>query len=93
MERASKTENNDMTGTIAYSVAESAYRLKCKAIFAPTISGYTARKISRFRPECPVVAISPSLNTVKSLALHFGVYPVLIDDLKALMLLLKSQRK
>lgn len=93
MERASKTENNDMTGTIAYSVAESAYRLKCKAIFAPTISGYTARKISRFRPECPVVAISPSLNTVKSLALHFGVYPVLIDDLKSFDAIIEKSKK
>ena len=84
MENAAKTESKDTTGTLAYSVAGCASRLNCKAIFAPTMTGHTARKISRFRPFCPIVAISPNIDTVKSLALHFGVYPVLIDDLKTL---------
>lgn len=82
MDIAAKTEKKDTTGTLAYSVAGCASRLQCKAIFAPTISGYTAKKMSRFRPTCPIVAISPNIETVKSLALHFGIYPILIDDLK-----------
>jgi len=82
MEMAAKTEKKDTTGTLAYSVTGCASRLQCKAIFAPTISGYTAKKMSRFRPICPIIAISPNIETVKSLALYFGIYPILIDDLK-----------
>ena len=93
MEQAAKTESKDMTGTLAYSVAGCAARLQCKAIFAPTVSGYTARKISRFRPSCPIVAISPSIETVKSLALHFGVYPILIDDLNSLDAIIEKSKK
>lgn len=93
MDQASKTESNDTTGVLAYSVAGSAVRLQCKAIFAPTISGSTAKKISRFRPSCPIVAISPNMSTIKSLSLHFGVYPVLIDDLRTLDSIIEKSKK
>ncbi|MCI9233543.1 MAG: pyruvate kinase [Bacilli bacterium] len=83
LDKAMRTEKQDITGMIAYSVAECADRLKCKAIIAPTISGYTARKMSRFRPSCPIIAVSPDMNTVKSLNLHFGVTPIFIEDLSS----------
>lgn len=91
--RAMRTENVDTTGSLAYSVAELATRLKCKGIIAPTITGYTAKKMSRFRPSCPIVAISPDINTVKSLKLHFGVYPVLIKELKSLDSTIEKSRE
>lgn len=75
--------NNDITGAIAHSVASTAASLNCCAIIAPTNSGYTARMMSRFRPKCPIIAVSPSIDTVKSLQLHFAVNPVLIDDLNS----------
>lgn len=84
LSRAMRTENVDVTGGLAYSVVELATRLKCKAVIAPTITGYTAKKMSRFRPSCPIIAISPDINTVKSLKLYFGVYPILIKELKSL---------
>lgn len=79
--RSADKIREDITGIISLNVAEAASRLKCCAIIAPTNSGYTARMISRFRPCCPVIAVSPDLQTVKSLQLHFAVNPVLIDKL------------
>lgn len=90
LDTAMRTEKQDTTGALAYSVAECAARLKCKAIVAPTISGYTARKMSRFRPCCPIIAISPNIETVKSLAIHFGVIPVLIDELNTFDRIMKK---
>lgn len=78
---ALRTEKTDTTGVLAYNVTETANRLKCKAIVTPTMSGYTPKKISRFRPSCPIIAISPDINVVKSLSLHFGITPVLIDEI------------
>ena len=80
------TDNSttDITGIIAQNVTSSALKLKCCAIIAPTNSGYTARMMSKFRPSCPVIAVSPNPATVKSLQLHFAVTPVLIDDLNSL---------
>ena len=93
LEQAIKTEKRDATGSLAYSVAGCALRLKCKAIFTPTMSGYTAKKISRFRPICPIIAPSPNELTTKSLALNFGVYPILIDDLKSIDTIIEKSKK
>ncbi len=93
LEQAIKTEKRDATGSLAYSVAGCALRLNCKAIFTPTMSGYTAKKISRFRPICPIIAPSPNELTTKSLALNFGVYPILIDDLKSLDTIIEKSKK
>jgi pyruvate kinase len=82
LERAMRTENQDITGSISYSVAASAARLHAKAIVAPTRSGYTALKMSRFRPSCPIIALSPSEDTLRSLALSFGVYGVKVPEMK-----------
>ena len=75
--------SNDITSIISQNVASAALKLKCCAIIAPTKSGYTARMMSRFRPCCPIIAVSPSEDTVKSLQLHFAVNPVLISDLNS----------
>ena len=84
LEKSIKTEKRDLAGSLAYSVSGCALRLNCKAIFTPTISGYTAKKISRYHPICLIIAASPNLDTIKSLSLNFGIYPILIDDLKSL---------
>lgn len=84
LNKAVETETNDMTGIIAHSVVDAATRLNCKCIVAPTMSGYTARKMSRYRANCPVIAISPNIKTVKSLQLHFGIFAVLIAEFNSL---------
>ena len=82
LDRTMRTEKQDITGSIAYNVVESANRLKAKLIIAPTMTGYTAKKISRFRPICPIIALSPDERVVKHLSTYYGVYPVLIGDIK-----------
>ena len=84
LDRSLRSDSGDITGSLSYSVVDLATRLGCKCIVAPTISGYTAKKMSRFRPSCSIIAISPNINTIKSLKLHFGVYPVYIKELKSL---------
>jgi pyruvate kinase len=85
--------DSDITGMVANNVVISASKLKCCAIIAPTISGYTARKMSRYRPSCPIIAVSPKIDTVKSLQLHFAVTPVLIDELKSLEKIIEVSKK
>lgn len=84
LKSAIESENQDTTGNVACSVAEIGNRLECKAIVAPTISGYTARKMSRFKPKCPVIAISTNKETLRSLSICFGVYPIYIENLISL---------
>lgn len=80
LNKAIETESNDVTGIIAHSVVDAAMRLNCKCIVAPTMSGYTARKMSRYRANCPIMALTPNNKTTKSLQLHFGIHAILIDN-------------
>lgn len=54
-----------------------------KAIACASISGYTAKFISNFRPNCPIMATCTDNSVARSLALNYGVYtsivPVLND--------------
>lgn len=93
LRKATNTEIEDVTGILAYNVVETANRLKSKAIITPTISGYTARKISRFRPMCPIIASTPSFETAKSLMLHFGVCPIIVGELKTFDKIIDHARK
>lgn len=62
---------------VSHATCETARDLNAAAIIAPTVSGYTARILSRFRPCCPVVAVTPSPVTQRQLMLYWGVYPLL----------------
>ena len=68
----------DITSTISYSVVNASILLNSNCILANTMSGYTARKISYFRPNCPIIAFSPNKDTLHSLTLNYGVTPILI---------------
>lgn len=80
LEKAIKIDQQDITSSIASSVVEIAAKLNIKAIVASTNSGYTPKKISRFRPSCPIIATTPKRDTLRSLALYFGVYPILVNE-------------
>lgn len=69
---------------VTRSVAEAAERLDAAAIVALTESGATARGVARFRPGCPVVALTPNPATMKQLALSRAVEPYLIPALDSL---------
>jgi len=82
LDKTMRTEKQDISGNISYSVTLTADKLKCKFIVVPTMTGYTAKKISRFRPICPIIALSPDKEVVKELNMYYGVYPVHIGEVK-----------
>src|SRR3954449_8044162 len=77
------TRTDQASQEVADSVAQSAvgavYRLGLKALVVPTTSGRTARLVSAHRPDVPVLAISPRIETVRRLGLLFGVTAVLSE--------------
>ena len=62
--------------TICESVAHAAQDLDMKAICVYTESGGTARLISKYRPQAPIYAFSPSEGVRARLHLMWGVQPI-----------------
>ena len=73
----------DITSNIAYSVVDSSLRLGASSILTNTNSGYTAAKISYFRPKCPILALSPNIDTTRILTINYGIIPMLTGECKS----------
>lgn len=78
-----RSTKNDITSNIAYSVVSSAKRLSANAIITNTNSGYTAFKISHYKPICPVLGLSPIVETTRLMTINYGVIPVLSEECKS----------
>jgi pyruvate kinase len=79
-ERKQRYESVDEA--VALSVCTSAEKLDAALIIAHTISGQTARLISRNRPATPIVAVTPSESTYSRLSLVWGVEAVLMPGIE-----------
>lgn len=65
-----------VTDGISQSVSHTAMNLGVSAIITSTESGHTARMISKYRPQVPVVAVTISEEVNRQLALVWGVHAV-----------------
>ncbi len=75
-ERDGRIESKDISVSVALAAVKTAYTAGAKAIFAFTSSGFTARLISRFRPQMPIVALTSSPKVYHQLGFSWGVHPV-----------------
>lgn len=75
--RSLNEEKDGIAATISSSVVLGANELECKAILVATSEGKTARKISKLKPPCPIIAAAETEEVVKSLQLCFGVLPII----------------
>jgi pyruvate kinase len=67
--------NGEITDSVTQSAVLAAESLNAKAIVALTMSGRTARMISRHKPEQEIFAFTPNQIAEKQLQLSFGVRP------------------
>ncbi len=68
-------------GAICHAAVYTAKETSAKAIIAPTVSGSTAKLMASFRPEVPLIAVTPSPMVQRQLALYWGTYPLLTKRL------------
>lgn len=92
-DKSSRSEEQDVTGNIVSSVACMSIKLKCSAIVVPTNSGVIAKKISRFRPSCPILALTYDEDIAKNLLLNFGVYPLLVGKSNSIDNVIKDAKQ
>jgi pyruvate kinase len=64
---------------ISFNACYTALLLKARAIVAFTKSGSTARRVAKYRPIVPIVAITPSHEITGRLILYWGVHGFQID--------------
>ena len=71
--------DKDITEAISHATCTVASDLNASAIITVTISGFTAEKVARFKPSCPIICCSVNPRVLRQAALLWGVEPLLIE--------------
>ncbi|MBM7869735.1 pyruvate kinase [Clostridium pascui] len=73
----------NVANAISVATCTAALELNASAIITATQSGYTARMVSKYRPSCPIIAVTPSVSVARKLSLNFGVFPILTNQVES----------
>lgn len=76
-----KNFRSNITNSISFATCTIARDLKVACIATVTNSGFTARMLSKFRPVCPILAITPNEHVWRQLSLTWGCLPILSDKI------------
>ena len=79
--RSVSPRERSTTNAISAAVGQIAQQLDAAAIMTLTKTGATARNVSKFRPQTPILAITPHVDVARQLQLVWGVKPLLVLDL------------
>ncbi len=72
----------DTTNAVGHAACTLARDINAKAIMSITKSGYTALRMSKFRPATMLIAATPHEKTYHQMALIWGVYPLMVENLQ-----------
>ncbi len=71
--------SHEVTEAVAQASITMANHLDAAAIIALTETGFTSRLISKYRPDCPILAITTCKSVVSRLAMNWGVLAIHYD--------------
>jgi pyruvate kinase len=69
-----------VTDAVSQAAITMAHHLNAAAIVTLTETGFTSRSISKFRPRCPILAITVSADVVSKLSMNWGVTGIHFDS-------------
>ncbi|WP_283582767.1 pyruvate kinase [Limosilactobacillus difficilis] len=72
-------DTSNVTESIGSAVKTAADELNIHTIVAATASGYTARMISKYRPDADIVAMTFTDRVALGLMVNWGVQPIVVD--------------
>src|SRR5207248_10118469 len=65
---------------IMAAVHQVTHTIRARAIVTWTGSGSTGLRAARERPEAPIIALTPSIETARRLSIAWGLHCVLTED-------------
>ncbi|MEH2401993.1 pyruvate kinase [Nostoc sp.] len=76
--RSLRDARRSIPNAISQAVGQIAEQLGAAAIMTLTQTGATARNVSKFRPQTPILAVTPHVNVARQLQMVWGVKPLLV---------------
>lgn len=82
LKKIRKNHIPNVPNAISLATCNTAMELNASAIITVTQSGHTARIVSKYRPECPIIAVTPYEKVARRLALNCGVFPIITSKME-----------
>jgi pyruvate kinase len=73
-------ENNDVTSAISHATCTTAHDLGAVAIITVSKSGRTAKMVSKYRPNCPIIGGTIDEKVLRQMNLSWGVIPIIVEE-------------
>jgi pyruvate kinase len=73
-------EDNHLVDLISYNLWQTVTHINPVAVCVPTLTGHTARMVSRFKLPVWIAAVSPDETTCSGLQFSYGVSPIHAAD-------------
>ena len=83
----------NLVDAISHSTCGMAIDIEAKAIVACSLSGMTARMVSRFRSPVPIIGLTTNETTWRKLALSWGVIPAMCEKFTSTDVLFYTAKK
>ncbi len=64
------------SSALGFATVSTAMNLKAKCIIAPSMSGATARVVSKFKPQTEIIGVSPDSASLRRMQIYWGVRPM-----------------
>ena len=68
--------SNVITEAVSQAAIAMADQLGAAAIISLTETGFTSRLMSKYRPSCPIVAVTTSVEVVRRFSMNWGVHAI-----------------
>jgi len=81
LEKAIKSSHKTVNDAIGMAVSQTVMALpKAEVIIAFTETGGTAKRMCKFRPAVPIIALTDNIETCRKLTYYCGVFAALVND-------------
>ena len=75
-----RTANPNVTDAVCHATCTTAIDLNASAIVTVTKSGTSARMVSKYRPDCNIIAGTTSHKAYRQLNMSWGVTPIHLEE-------------
>ncbi|MBN2539910.1 MAG: pyruvate kinase [Bacilli bacterium] len=82
LDKAIQSSSHTVNDAIGIAVSQAVMTLpKAEVIIAFTETGGTAKRMCKFRPSKPIIAITTNIETCRKLSYYWGVFAAKVDDI------------
>lgn len=76
IKKAEEHQAKNISSAIGLASVTTANNLSAKCIITPSVSGATARVVSKFKPKPDIIGVTPNEATLRRMQIYWGVRPL-----------------